>query len=245
MAEAMTPSEASSPSEAKPEKPGPVYASGQAQDLSRSVFRSTTSAIRSALTNGEFPTLHLQSIQDSIPEVKSWYKDYEDAIVRKVKEELISAREHPSAAAGIAIATGLLLLRGPRRLLFRQTFGRLQSEEAQFLKVERNVTELGQSIDLIKKESKKLRERASFAQEEMNRGHTKLKNAGREIQRLADSVYKMESQALDLVDGLREVPGREALRLRAEVASMASQLKQERTALNKRILKISDYGIAV
>ncbi|CAN6443078.1 unnamed protein product [Victoria cruziana] len=232
-------------SEANPEKPGVVFAPGKAQGVSRRIFCSTTSAIHSALTSGESAGTHLQSIRDAIPEVKSRYKDYEDAIVRKVKEELISAREHPSAAAGIAVAAGLLLLRGPRRLLFRQTIGRLQSEEARFLKADRNVTELGQSVDLIKKETKKLLERASFAQEEMNCGHTKLKNTGHEIQRLADSVYRKELQAFDLVDGLREVPGREALRLRAEVASLASQLKQVRAALNKRTLKISDYGIAV
>ncbi|CAN6443079.1 unnamed protein product [Victoria cruziana] len=226
-------------SEANPEKPGVVFAPGKAQGVSRRIFCSTTSAIHSALTSGESAGTHLQSIRDAIPEVKSRYKDYEDAIVRKVKEELISAREHPSAAAGIAVAAG------PRRLLFRQTIGRLQSEEARFLKADRNVTELGQSVDLIKKETKKLLERASFAQEEMNCGHTKLKNTGHEIQRLADSVYRKELQAFDLVDGLREVPGREALRLRAEVASLASQLKQVRAALNKRTLKISDYGIAV
>ena len=88
------------------------------------------------------------------------------------------------------------------------------------------------------------------------------------------------------MDGLREIPGREALTLRAEasrtlssymlyffskcfctfifsyiminyhnelspslqtnqVASMTSHLKRQRTALHKRIMKISDLGVPV
>ncbi|GKV21836.1 hypothetical protein SLEP1_g31776 [Rubroshorea leprosula] len=47
------------------------------------------------------------------------------------------------------------------------------------------------------------------------------------------------------MDGLREIPGREALKLRAEVASMASTLRQQRISLDKRIMKISELGIPV
>ncbi|RVW48816.1 hypothetical protein CK203_009729 [Vitis vinifera] len=50
---------------------------------------------------------------------------------------------------------------------------------------------------------------------------------------------------VDLMDGLRETPGREALKLRSEVASMTSLLKQQRIALDKRIMKISELGVPV
>ncbi|KAL3347825.1 hypothetical protein AABB24_021461, partial [Solanum stoloniferum] len=134
---------------------------------------------------------------------------------------------------------------GPRRFLYRQTLGCLQSEEAKFIKAEKNVKEFGLSVGLMKKESKKLLERASLAEKDMKRGHSDLMVAGNQIQSVAKSVYKVEGQAADLMDVLREIPGREALKLRAEVASMVSHLHQQRTAIDKRIVKISELGVPI
>ncbi|KAH9679869.1 hypothetical protein KPL71_026312 [Citrus sinensis] len=64
---------------------------------------------------------------------------------------------------------------GPRRFLFRHTFGRLRSEEAMFVRAEKNVNELNLSGELMKKESKKLLERAALAEKDMIRGETELK----------------------------------------------------------------------
>ncbi|ERM97235.1 uncharacterized protein LOC18425190 [Amborella trichopoda] len=222
-------------------KPWHVYTTEQAEGLRRSVVES----FQSAPSLQQYFPLHFSTLQDFIPQLKSKYHVYEDAFFKKAKEELMVSREHPIETIGIAVATGLLLLRGPRRFLFRHTFGRLQSEEAQYVRTEKRLTELGLSLDLMKKESKKLLQRATFAEDEMRRGHAKLKNAGNEIQRLVNSVYKMEPQAADLMDALRVIPGREALKLRAEVASMACQVKKERSALDKKLLKISDFGIPV
>lgn len=160
-------------------------------------------------------------------------------------DELTSAREHPGVTIGVAVTASLFLMRGPRRFLFRHTLGRLQSEEARYNRAEKNVTGLGLSVDLVKKESRKLLERAALAEKEMKRGSTDLMVSGNQIRRLAKSVYKAEAQATDLMDGLREIPGREALKLRAEVASMVSLLKGMRIALNKRVLKISELGVPV
>ncbi|KAJ7982659.1 Ankyrin repeat domain-containing protein 2 [Quillaja saponaria] len=180
-----------------------------------------------------------------LPQAISHYRTYEDAFFNKVKDELISAREHPAETIGITITAGLLFMRGPRRFLFRHTLGRLRSEEAQYARAEKNVKELNLSVDLMKKESQKLLGRASFAEKDMNYGHNELKNTGTQIQRLAKSVYKAETQVADLMDRLRDTPGREALTLRAEAASMASALKRQRALLNKRILKISELGVSV
>uniref|UniRef100_A0A2P2PJB5 Uncharacterized protein MANES_03G086300 n=1 Tax=Rhizophora mucronata TaxID=61149 RepID=A0A2P2PJB5_RHIMU len=184
--------------------------------------------------------------QDHVPrDALARFKTYEHALFTKIKEELTSASEHPGAAIGIAVTAGLLLMRGPRKFLFRHTFGRFQSEEAQFLKAEKNLKEFNLSVDLMKKESSKLLERAALAEKDMKHGLTELMAAGNEIHRLAKSVYKTETKAADLMDELRETPGREALKLRVEVASMASLLKQQRLMLNKRILKISELGVPV
>ncbi|XP_020275206.1 uncharacterized protein LOC109849748 [Asparagus officinalis] len=200
-------------------------------------------ALRSPLISSPF--LPLQKLQEVMPGLTSQYKIYEDAFVQKVKDGLLIVRENPAASGGIAVASGLLLMRGPRRFLFRNTLGRLQSEETKILKTEASLKELSQSVEKLKKESKNMILRTGFGEEELLRGRTKIRDAGHEIQRLSKSVYKIESQAADLMDGLRAMPGRSALKLRAEVASMASDLKQQRRDLNKKILKIAELGIRV
>ncbi|KAK4608186.1 hypothetical protein RGQ29_001833 [Quercus rubra] len=209
-----------------------------AEDLQRTVIESTRSLQHNSST-------HLRTLKDFVPHALSQYRSYEDAFISKIKDEVMRVREHPAEAAGIALTSAFILLPGPRRFLFRHTFGRLQSEEAQFVKAEKNVKDFNISVDLMKKESKKLLERAELAEKDMKYGHTELRDAGSQIQRLAKSVYKVETQAADLMDGLREIPSREALKLRAEVATMTAHLKRQRTAINKRIMKISDLGVPV
>ncbi|XP_050220451.1 RGS1-HXK1-interacting protein 1 [Mercurialis annua] len=185
---------------------------------------------------------HLGCLQD---QAISHFQAYQHSFFNQIKEELMIAKDHPTEVAGVAVTAALLLMRGPRRFLFHHTFGRFKSEEAKFLKAEKNVNELNLSVDMMKNESRKLLERASFAEKDMIHGHTELRDAGSQIQRLAKSVYSVETQAADLMDGLREIPGREALKLRAEVASMASALKKHKSMLDKRIMKISELGVPV
>ncbi|PPD88574.1 hypothetical protein GOBAR_DD14501 [Gossypium barbadense] len=199
-----------------------------------SLIDSKDLAIRSAQSLFHNSSTHLRSFQDSLPQASSHYKSYEDAFFSKLKEGVMIAKENPGAAVGITLTAALCLMRGPRRFLFRNTLGRFQSEEAKFSRAEKNV-----------KESSKLLERAALAEKDMKRGQKELMNSGGQIHRLAKSVYKVEAEAVDLMDGLREIPGREALKLRAEVASMASLLRQQRVSLDRRIRKISELGIPV
>ncbi|KAL3608982.1 hypothetical protein D5086_000002 [Populus alba] len=210
------------------------------EDLQRTVKESKDSAIRSALSFQQSSSSHLRSFQaipsfiykplsyilicDHVPEAISKFNSYENTFFSKVKEELLTAKDHPAAAIGLTLTAGLFLMRGPRRFLFRNTLGRFQSEEAQFLRAEKNVKEFSFSVDLMKKESRKLLERASLAEKEMKNGHTELLDTGIQIQRLAKSVYKVETKTADLMDGLREIPGRDALKLRAEASLDNSHL---------------------
>ncbi|XP_028555759.1 RGS1-HXK1-interacting protein 1 isoform X2 [Dendrobium catenatum] len=140
----------------------------------------------------------LQKLQGIMHEVKLQYKAYEDAAVQKVKDGFVIVTEHPAAASGAAIFSGLLLMRGPRRFLWRQTLWRFQSEEGY----------------------------------------------------VGCTAYILISTGLclslkDVIDGLRVIPGRDALKLRAEIASMTSDLRQQRRDLDRKILKISEHGIPV
>ncbi|XP_057857247.2 RGS1-HXK1-interacting protein 1 isoform X1 [Cryptomeria japonica] len=230
-------------------KPWHVYTAEQAQELKQSLVESTDSALQSVRNNfGELranSSIHYRTMLDHVPKIRNQYIVYEDAFFRKLKEGLFIARENPTTTFSVAAGLGLLLMRSPRRFLFRHTIGRFQSEESLLANAENKVKDLRQSVELLKNESKKLQERATLAEEELKRGQTKLKHAGNQIQSLVRSVYKTETQASRLMDNLREIPGREALKLRAEVASMASDAKSQRSSLVKQVSKITNHGISV
>ncbi|KAK3024041.1 hypothetical protein RJ639_042952, partial [Escallonia herrerae] len=172
------------------------------QDLPRTVIQSTDSAIRSARSFHHDSSTHIRTFQDFIPYLKAQYRTYENAFFKKVKDELVTAGEHPALAGGIAVTAGLLLMRGPRRFLFRHTLGRLQNEEAQFVRAEKNVKQLNLSVDVMKNESRKLLERAALAEKDMKHGHTDLMNAGNQIQSLAKSVFRAEAEAAGCFHGV-------------------------------------------
>lgn len=222
--------------------PRTAYSSADANSFASGPNGTALRSASSPLANSSWS---LRRLQDYIPGVQAQYHTYEDAFVKKVKDLLMIAREHPTETFGVAVAAGFILMQGPRRFLLRNTFGRLMSEQDISAKAELNLKELSQSVEKLKKESKNMLLKASWGEQDLQRGHTKIRAAGREIQRLAKSIYKIESEATDLMDGLRALPSRTALQLRAEVASMASDLKNQRRELNERIMKISELGIRV
>ncbi|KAI7739019.1 hypothetical protein M8C21_030552 [Ambrosia artemisiifolia] len=207
------------------------------EDLPRTVQASADSAIRSARSLQHNSSTQVRTLQDHVLQYTSQYKSYEDLAFSKIKDQVKVAREHSALSAGVAITAG------PRRFLFRRTLGRFQTEEARIVKAANSVHDLTLSVQLMKKESEKLLERAALAEKGMTFGYSELRNTGGQFKSLAKTAHKVECQANDLVDDLREIPGREALRLRGEVANMASTLKDERLAINKRIMKISELGV--
>lgn len=54
------------------------------------------------------------------------------------------------------------------------TLNHYSCTQARFVRAEKNVKELTLSVDLMKKESKKLLERSVLAQKDMKRGHSNL-----------------------------------------------------------------------
>ncbi|KAG5023636.1 hypothetical protein JHK82_019538 [Glycine max] len=256
--------EADSSSSSSDGEPSPSLAS-IAENLQRSAIQSARTVQHSTIN-------HFRAFQNFLPEAVPQYRTYEDAFVNKVKDGLMIAKENPALSAGLAVSGALLAMRvslvltshwlafellmtgklgldvtnviwlglAPRRFLFRHTLGRFQSEEVRYARTEKNVKDLGLSVDLLKKESVKLLQRTALAEKEMKYGHTELVSAGTQFQQLAKSAYKVETRAADLLDKLRYIPSREAL-----VASMASNLKRQRSSLNKRIMKINELGVPV
>jgi len=139
----------------------------------------------------------------------------------------------------------LTVLKRPRRFLYYKTLRLFASEESLLSRADSQVKELRQSIDLLKAESEKLEKRALHGEEELLRGRTKLRQAGKQIQGVIRSAYKIERQAGGLKDILGELPRTQASRFRSQVSKLASEAKRERVALTKEVTKISNYGISV
>ncbi|KAI6702722.1 hypothetical protein NL676_011858 [Syzygium grande] len=205
--------------------------------------RSRLSQIRS--TSSAHTMMTLAMIQDTLQEVKSKYDAYEDIFFGKIKEGIEIAASHPMLTAGVVAGSGFIVLKRPRRFLYYSTLRLLMTEESMLSRADAKVKELRKSIDVLKAESEKLERRAQLAEEEMLRGRTKLRQAGKQIQSVIHSAYKIERQAGGLKDVIQELPRREASRFRSQVSNLASEAKQERNALTKEVSKITDYGISV
>ncbi|KAF5732910.1 hypothetical protein HS088_TW17G00443 [Tripterygium wilfordii] len=208
-------------------------------DAAIEASRSRFSQIRST------SSAHLQQSIDSLQDVKSIYNQYEDLLFARLKDGINVAASHPLITGGVAIGVGSLTLKRPRRFLYYSTLRLFVSEESLLSKADTKVKELHQTISQWKAVSDKLERRASVAEEDLIRGRTKLRQAGKQIQEVVRSAYKIERQAVGLKDVIRELPGREASRFRSQVSSLASEAKKERNALTKEVRKISNYGISV
>ncbi|XP_004984525.1 uncharacterized protein LOC101782823 isoform X2 [Setaria italica] len=187
----------------------------------------------------------LRKLQSFTPGLWSQYKVYENAVVESTKDALVLVKEHQAEAIGCATVAGFILFRGPRRFLYRNTFGRFKTEKDLLNDAEESMMEYKTSIANLKKESKYTLDKVAIGESDLQRGQTDLRSTGKQIQSLIGSIYKAESTAAGLMDRLRTIPTRQSLELRAEVASMASDLKNQRYALQERINKISEYGVRV
>ncbi|XP_024450121.1 uncharacterized protein LOC7453945 isoform X1 [Populus trichocarpa] len=196
---------------------------------------------------------HFSQTIDSLQYFTSEIGVYEDKLFGKAKEGINVAASHPLITSAVAVGLGFVVLKRPRRILYYKTLRLFTSEEFQpyclsqalLSQADAKVKELRQSISLLKAESEKLERRASLAEEELIRGRTKLRQAGKQIQGVIRSAYKIERQATGLRDILRELPRAEASKFRSQVSSLASEAKQERNALSKEVAKISNHGISV
>uniref|UniRef100_A0A7N0SZ23 Uncharacterized protein n=1 Tax=Kalanchoe fedtschenkoi TaxID=63787 RepID=A0A7N0SZ23_KALFE len=203
-------------------------------------------ASRSRLTRfTETGSAHFHQTVDSLRDLKLEYDAYEDLVFRKIKEGVLIASEHPLITCGVAGGLGVVALKRPRRFLYYGTMRLLMNEESMVARADSKVKALKQSFDLLKAEGEKLEKRAMQAEEEIRRGQTKLRQAGKQIQGVIRSAYKIERRAAGLKDICGELPNREASRFISQVSKLASEAKREKNALTKEVTKISNYGISV
>ncbi|KAH6767492.1 alanine-tRNA ligase [Perilla frutescens var. hirtella] len=229
--------------------PWTEYALQQAQIAQKTIESTVENAIETTRSRVDriltTSSAHLNQTIDSLQDLKSDYSTYEDIAFGKIKEGFLLAYSHPLITTGAVVGVGVLGLKKTRQFLSYKTMRLFLSEETLLSRADTKVKELRQSIELLKGESEKLEKRALQAEEDLVRGRTKLRQAGKQIQGVISSAYKIERQARGLKDALTELPSREASRFRTEVTNLAKEAKKERNALSKEVTKISNHGISV
>lgn len=190
-------------------------------------------------------TAHLHMTIESLQDLKSDYYVYEDIVFGKIKEGVYFTASHPFATTGLVVGSGILALKSTRRSLYYKTLRLVSNDEAMLAKANAKVQELRESMRTLTEEGKKLEKFSLDAEAELKRGRTKLRQAGKQIQGVISSAYKIERQAGGLKDILKELPKRDASGFRSEVSQLQSQAKRERKVLGKEVKKISNYGISV
>ncbi|CAI0393748.1 unnamed protein product [Linum tenue] len=201
--------------------------------------RSRISEIRS--TGSAHLDQTIYSLQCAVSELGV----YEALAFAKLNEGVKIAASHPLITTGVTAGLGLVLLKRPRRYIYYKGVRLFSSEETLLSHADAKVKDLRQSISRLKAESEKLERTTSLAEGQFINGRVKLRDAGKRIQGMIRSAYKIERQAAGLKDVLRELPGREAYRFLSHVNDLTSEVKKEKHALTKEVTKISNFGISV
>lgn len=219
-----------------------ILAQGTIGSAAENIIASTKSRLDRVRTTS---SAHLDQTLDYLLDAKSEYSAYEEIAFGKIKEGIHLAAANPLITTGSAVGLGLLSLKRPRHFLYYNTMRLFLTEETLISRADAKVKKLQQAVQFLKAESEKFEKAALLAQEEMARGRTKLRQAGKQIQGVISSAYKIERQAQGLKDILRELPRREASQFRSQVSKLASEAKKERSVLTKEVTNISNYGISV
>lgn len=207
-----------------------------------SAISATTFRLRQIKTT---TSAHLVMTFDSLRDLKSEFHVYEDIMFQKIKESFCFTAAHPLATSGVVIGLGVLGVKRTRRCLYYNTLRLFLSEETMLSKATAKVQKLRDSVREITEEGQKLEKFTLRAESELKRGRKKLRQAGKQIQGVITSTYKIERQSGGLKDILKELPKRDASQFRSEVSKLASEAKRERRVLDKEVRKISNYGIPV
>lgn len=146
--------------------------------------------------------------------------------------------------ASIAAAVGLaaLILPGPRRFLWRSTFGRFQSAESLQAAAEARLTSLAQAIDAQGAEAEQLAEKLASARAEYSAAAATLRSAASDMRSFAGRVEGTEKKVQALMQDLRELRSKHALQMRSDAAVHASAAARQRAAVDKVVHGLSKDG---
>ncbi|CAI5991864.1 unnamed protein product [Closterium sp. NIES-64] len=218
----------------------------QAQEQASAAIRETTAAARQQMAVMEAAASEqLLEAKASLEVAREVYTQYEDVFFHHLKMGVYLASEHRVASSTALLSALAFILPGPRKMLYRATFGRFQTPEVLVESAERKLEGLKQSVEVFKNDTKKLQERAQMAESEFLSGRDKLKAAGAEMQRLAGTVRAAEKKSLGLRELLKDLPARDSVRLRSELAMATREAQRQLHAINKTTVHMARLGIPI
>ena len=170
----------------------------------------------------------------------------EDLFFKTATEKVWAVlKEYPNASAATAATVGLLTLPPVRRLLWKSSFGRFETEEQIFAQLTRRAQSVKEGAVSAERSMSTYQEETRAAISEMNSGITKLKTLSAQLRRSEKSA---ESSLLGVEDVLRELrttPGDEAVALRSEVATVQASFEKQRREAMKELKKMYKQGIEI
>uniref|UniRef100_A0A7S0X0N0 Uncharacterized protein n=1 Tax=Chlamydomonas leiostraca TaxID=1034604 RepID=A0A7S0X0N0_9CHLO len=180
----------------------------------------------------------------AIKQACSMYHQVEDALVAGAKAGLSYAAANPYQTYAVVGTATLLGLPITRRLLWRNTFGRLSNPDSVVASSAYKVESLKSRTPDMVLEAQKLEERMVAAQSEYKQSMAKLKATRLELQRLARNLASTEAAAVKVVETLRPLKKVDAsLPVRGEAAAQAATLRQTHVRVTKNIWRIANMDI--
>jgi DNA repair ATPase RecN len=128
-------------------------------------------------------------------------------------------------------------------MLWRSTFGRLQSAEAAQRAAEQRIVSLGEVIDSQASETEKLASQLAKARGEYAASLAQLKGAASELRGLASKVDSTDRKARALMQDLRELRSKHALQMRSDLAIKASALAKQKASVDKIVAGLAKDGL--
>eukprot|EP00238_Polyblepharides_amylifera_P011703 CAMPEP_0196584258 /NCGR_PEP_ID=MMETSP1081-20130531/46377_1 /TAXON_ID=36882 /ORGANISM="Pyramimonas amylifera, Strain CCMP720" /LENGTH=238 /DNA_ID=CAMNT_0041905397 /DNA_START=31 /DNA_END=747 /DNA_ORIENTATION=+ len=166
------------------------------------------------------------------------YQEAEEHLIKEIKVGVAYCREQPYETAVLASGVALVLLPGPRRMLYRNTIGLFQSEEAVYRNAAAKLESLQVRLQSHYTEAKLAEEEALSAAKHFKESQLALRNSKGMLETLNVRAQRMEMQAASLQAKLRSMPGKEALKLRSELAVVKSGAHQQKSSVG-RLLKMA------
>lgn len=226
-------------------------ATDQLADVTDSAVSSLDKGIQTATNVFKGATSTSLAVADDVAVQARTYYDIGVAHYRVAEDHFFSsltagvevALANPNITTAALAGLALVTLPGPRRFLFRQTWGRWRSDETVYLAAQRKSQALGESVQGFTVEAGKLSQRLASAETQYLDGLRRVKATNRQLQSLAKEIASSENGARRLIRTLRELPSAEAIALRAEVAAKLTAAKAERVALEKLTHGVTKQGL--
>ena len=179
-------------------------------------------------------------------EIAAEMKKKEDLFFKSFTQQIKEVIEqYPTASAVASGSIVLLALPPTRRLLWRSTIGRFESEEQAFAKLMRRAQMLKDGATSTDGALRGFSEETRLAITEMNSGVSKLKALGSSLRKAEKGAEKSLAGVEEVLGELRTSPSTDAVALRSELGVVQATLERQRRDAMRELKRIYKQGIEI